>query len=621
MNMKENSKNHRLVVPVILVLFPWLLFTENASRISGFDHFIHRNGAQLYDGEKLFRFISVNIPNLLCIEDNLPFTETNPWRLPNKFEIEDALKTTKIIGGTVARTYTITVKRNDDTIIDHKHVLAPGEFNEAAFQSLDQVLASANEIGVRLIIPFMDSWKWMGGRPQYADFRGKGENEFWTDPQIKEDYKKTISYVLNRRNTITGTLYKEDKAVLAWELGNEIWQAPADWITEMAAYVKSIDQNHLLNDGLQFFRVRKDILEDPNIDICSTHHYEPNPKLMLQHIREAVDLIDGKKPYYIGEFGFISTSSMESVLDLIIHEQNISGALIWSLRFHNRDGGFYWHSEPMGGGLYKAYHFPGFQSGESYDEKSLFELYRRKAYAIREMKIPDFELPGAPTLLAIEDVANISWQGSVGAVDYIVERSENLTGPWKIVASAVSDAEAAHEPLFSDQTAEIGKAYYYRITARNCSGKSDPSNIVGTIKVDHYTLIDHMKNFGVLFYFKGDVNPVTNMTRSFKEDFHRLAVEKKTEIIYYVPGEIMGWRVCNFPEKYDQFVEFSVSADNEQYKSVNFEQSYFGIQSRDYDYWKPYLTSSQEVPPGMHYLKLKYMRKTQIGKVEIDYGN
>ena len=100
------------IIGICLITF--LIRCSHPDEVSKFDNFIHREGACLYDGEKPFRFISFNVPNLLCIEDNMPFTETNPWRLPDKFEIEDALKTIGMMGGKVVRTYTITVKRRDD---------------------------------------------------------------------------------------------------------------------------------------------------------------------------------------------------------------------------------------------------------------------------------------------------------------------------------------------------------------------------------------------------------------------------------------------------------------------------------------------------------------------------
>ena len=129
-------------------------------------NFIAARGDQLLDGDKPFRFISFNIPNLLLVEDNLPFTETNAWRLPDQFEITDALATVRQMGGTVVRTYSITVARGENPPAQVSMVLAPDKFNEQAFFEMDRVLQTANEQGVRLVIPLVNNWQWMGGRPQ-----------------------------------------------------------------------------------------------------------------------------------------------------------------------------------------------------------------------------------------------------------------------------------------------------------------------------------------------------------------------------------------------------------------------------------------------------------------------
>jgi len=90
--------------------------------------------------------------------------------------------------------------------------------------------------------------------------------------------------VLTRKNTVTGLIYKDDPTIFSWELMNEprsldlsgkqiqvifslichcknkvIWCLKRkfvnsqDWVREMAAYVKSIDKNHLLQVGLEGF--------------------------------------------------------------------------------------------------------------------------------------------------------------------------------------------------------------------------------------------------------------------------------------------------------------------------------------------------------------------------------
>ena len=42
------------------------------------------------DGDKEFRFISWNIPNLLIVEDNLAWRAPSDWVLPDEFELTDA---------------------------------------------------------------------------------------------------------------------------------------------------------------------------------------------------------------------------------------------------------------------------------------------------------------------------------------------------------------------------------------------------------------------------------------------------------------------------------------------------------------------------------------------------
>jgi len=94
----------------------------------------------------------------------------------------------------------------------------------------------------------VDNWKWHGGRAEYAGFRGKNRDDFWTDPQLIADFQETIRFVLMRTNTFTGVRYCDDQAILCWETGNEISPTTA-WTREIARYIKSLDTNHLVMDG------------------------------------------------------------------------------------------------------------------------------------------------------------------------------------------------------------------------------------------------------------------------------------------------------------------------------------------------------------------------------------
>ena len=149
-----------------------------------------------------------------------------------------------------------------------------------------------------------------------------------------------------------------------------------------------------------------------------------------------------------------------------IMDTGTAGGLLWSLRFRDRDGGFYWHSEPDGGDLYKAFHWPGSPVGAGYDEIQLMALVRSNAFAIRGMTPPPIPAPAPPGLLPITDPGAISWQGSVGAAGYNVERAPKRSGPWKVVGAGIDESAVQYYPLFSDESVPGGE-WFYRVIAKN----------------------------------------------------------------------------------------------------------------------------------------------------------
>jgi len=244
-------------------------------------------------------------------------------------------------------------------------------FNEEAFRAYDRVLEAANQTGVRVIIPLLDNWWWWGGPKEYAAFRGKSREEFWTDSLLIADFKKTIAHVINRVNTYTGVPFKLDKAVFGWETGNEL-VCPFSWTKEIASYIKSLDTVHLVIEGTNSREISDDALLEPHIDVLSTHDYGPADRSIPQ-ILKARERAAGRKPYFVGEFGFIPTADMRRMIDTVI-STGVSGIMIWSLRGHNRDGGFYYHTND--------YRWPGFTSGNAWDETGVISLFREKAYQI-----------------------------------------------------------------------------------------------------------------------------------------------------------------------------------------------------------------------------------------------
>jgi len=586
----------------------------------GFENFITVSGNKLMDGDQEFRFISFNIPNLNYVEDIMDFKETNPYALPTEFEMRDAFATIKEMGGRVIRIYTIPVRNNNFPADAPTYVGSPGKFNEDAFVANDLMLALANEYGIRIIFSLLNNWQWMGGVPNYAEFRGKTPGEFWIDPQLIKDFKKTIEFTINRKNTITGIPYKNDKAILCWETGNEL-QCPPEWTADIVDYIKKLDKNHLVLDGYYAIdkrTVREESVLDPNIDIVSSHHYEKDPFETQENILRNVKAVKGRKPYFVGEFGFQSTAAMINVLDSVIKNENICGALTWSLRYHHRNGGFYWHSEPLGMGIYKAYHWPGFVSGEKYDERNLIQQYRIKAFEIQGLEAPKVSIPLAPVLLPIKNCYSISWQGSMGAEGYHVERSGSENGPWEIIGYHISDAVIPNFTLFHDRSAEIGKKYYYRVKAVNVSGISEASNVIGPVDIINQAIVDNMVNYGKLYAGK-DVHPITGNDRGFKENIHRIEGKKGSEIIYQVPGIFNEFLIYAFEQiQENSALEIKGSLNGVDWNPFSIKIDNYSSGETNYDYWRPKLYSNTENYP-LKYLKIIFNDKAQIARIEIIY--
>ncbi|CAN6446632.1 unnamed protein product [Victoria cruziana] len=181
---------------------------------------------------------------------------------------------------------------------------SPGVYNEQMFRALDFVVSEARRYGIKLILSLANNYDSFGGKKQYVAWaRNQGQylssdDDFFRNSVVKGYYKNHVTRVLTRVNSITGVAYKDDPAIFAWELMNEprctsdtSGETVQAWITEMAAHVKSIDRNHLLEAGIEGFygpssprrwqfnagvQVGTDFIRNnqvPGIDFATVHSY------------------------------------------------------------------------------------------------------------------------------------------------------------------------------------------------------------------------------------------------------------------------------------------------------------------------------------------------------------
>lgn len=521
-----------------------------------FQHFITRREGRLFDGDKPFRFIGANMPGLVLPYDLTLFLPDR-MVMPTPWEQEDAFKTLAQMNFKVVRTWNLPVRGPTEPTQAWHYVLAPDEFNESAFRVLDRVLALANQYGIRVIVSLTAEYgDVLGGIGTYAAHRGKPRTDFYTDPQLREDYKATVRYVLNRTNSITGTRYCEDKAVLAWQFGNEMYSAPDDWLAEMGAYLKSLSRHQLVSETRH--RPANPMYVDANIDLVTRHLYTNYPGVEAgwpATLQKQVSTLVEPRPMFIGEFGpYIDGKmltgdnlipKMKELMAFLESEPAISGALLWSMYFHREAGGFYWHQIYTYPSVW-AYHWPGFPSANAQREAELMQVLRETAFRLDGIAPPPLPVPEAPRLLPFDDIPLFTWRGSAGASGYDVERAPRADGPWVTLAENVSDADIAYRPLYSDNAAQAGETWFYRIVARNASGRSAPSNVVGPVRVTRVCAVDELQDFGRARSHSETLNLDNNFNGRFAEYLFRAKGTTGDWVDYQVPAAIEEVRVVAF---------------------------------------------------------------------------
>ncbi|KAK1315706.1 Mannan endo-1,4-beta-mannosidase 6 [Acorus calamus] len=259
--------------------------------------------------------------------------------------VEEMLRRGRAMGLFVCRTWAFSDGGGSGAL-----QISPGRLDFRVFQALDYVIYEARRNQIRLILCLVNDLNAFGGKAQYVKWAESAgvntssmEDPFFAHPIIKGYYKDYVKAILTRKNSFSGVRYSDEPAIFAWELMNEprcVSNASASllqaWITEMAAYVKSMDQNHLVTVGLEGFYGSKrsdrlgtnpgvwaaslgsDFIQNSaidHIDFASAHAYPDTwiPKASLEekvkYLSKWVDshLSDGenvlKKPILFTEIG------------------------------------------------------------------------------------------------------------------------------------------------------------------------------------------------------------------------------------------------------------------------------------------------------------------------------
>ena len=219
---------------------------------------------------------------------------------------------------------------------------------------LDWLIAEAEKRHLKLIISFLDYWGYTGGIQQMQAWYGGADKHsfFFSDPRSLADYRRFVSHVIGRSNSITGQVYRDDPTIFAWELANEPDIRPKDlmlrWIADMSAYVKSIDGNHLVTSGRANQGVGLSDIDVASLDFVTWHGYPKylgvTPEAFNQKIVEYCQVAESHgKPVLLEEFGLARSAGDQAAiyhqwLTTIASNSNCAGWLIWRLVSTQDDG-------------------------------------------------------------------------------------------------------------------------------------------------------------------------------------------------------------------------------------------------------------------------------------------
>ncbi|KAJ8086150.1 hypothetical protein PM082_004972 [Marasmius tenuissimus] len=228
-------------------------------------------------------------------------------------------------------------------------------------QNFDKVVAAAKANGIRLIVALTNNWADYGGMDVYVNQiagQGKPHDLFYTDANIISAFKKYISAFVGRyKNEPTIMVSNEPrcKGTTGTTSGTCTTQTITKWATDISAYIKSIDSNHLVGLGDEGFFNKpgnpsypyqggEGIDFDANLKISSldfgTFHAYPIPwgesanptawgvQWIIDH---AASQKTANKPVIIEEYGLDSTeqaSAYQSWLSTVV-SSGLTGDLIW----------------------------------------------------------------------------------------------------------------------------------------------------------------------------------------------------------------------------------------------------------------------------------------------------
>jgi len=241
-------------------------------------------------------------------------------------------------------------------------IMHKGEIErEDILVGLDYALAEMGKRDLKAVIFLNNFWEWSGGMATYLSWVNGGvyidmadpnhpwpafalfSSMFYKNQQAVAMYHQYVSQLLERKNTVTGVLYKDDPAIMAWQLANEprpgdgedsLKNLPhyLDWIGNTAKLIKQHAPKQLVSvggEGTMGCLGRKDCFlaahSDNGIDYATFHMWPKNWGWFdVQNPQETFPRAISRANHYIDEHIMLANQlNMPLVLEEFGLERNL----------------------------------------------------------------------------------------------------------------------------------------------------------------------------------------------------------------------------------------------------------------------------------------------------------
>jgi len=197
-------------------------------------------------------------------------------------------------------------------------------------EDFDKIIELASKNGIQLILVLTDCCCSSDYATEKKYFQVHAPFCNITNEQSVRAFKQLIKQIIQRKNSVNNRVYRDEPAILAWEIANELeyWRFTdkevRKWIDEIAGYIKSLDKNHPVTIGISTDNLENVRDEDlsrmfglSTLDFFSFHFYPPaqetdfSKKALLRNAQRISSLTKKflalGKPVVMAELGFSSS--------------------------------------------------------------------------------------------------------------------------------------------------------------------------------------------------------------------------------------------------------------------------------------------------------------------------